>query len=141
MNLVVDANVLVGELLRNRGRKLIQNRQLKIYIAQKALSETYYELNRRLTIMNHQNKLTELTKQQLLDITNQLIESYIIPVLDSVYLTYETDAKKRISRDPNDWETVALALALPAAIWTEDYDFFGCGCAVWTTETLLLQII
>ena len=36
MNLVVDANVLVGELLRKRGRKLIQNRKINLYIAQKA---------------------------------------------------------------------------------------------------------
>ncbi|NEN88696.1 MAG: DNA-binding protein [Okeania sp. SIO3H1] len=56
------------------------------------------------------------------------------------YQSFEAEARKRIPRDPNDWETVALALALPAAIWTEDYDFFGCGCPTWTTQTLLLQI-
>lgn len=140
MNLVVDANVLVGELLRKRGRNLIQNRKFTLYIAQKALSETNYELNRRLTIMNNQGRLSELTKQQLLEITSEIIRSYTIPVLDSFYLRYETEAKKRIPRDPDDWETVALALALPAAIWTEDYDFFGCGCPTWTTQTLLLQL-
>lgn len=58
----------------------------------------------------------------------------------SFYPPLEAEARKRIPRDPNDWETVALALALPAAIWTEDYDFFGCGCPSWTTQTLLFQL-
>jgi hypothetical protein len=31
---------------------------------------------------------------------------------------------------------VALALALECGIWTADRDFFGCGVAVWTTDTL-----
>ena len=46
----------------------------------------------------------------------------------------------RLVIDTNILVTVALSLALPAAIWTEDYDFFGCGCPTWTTETLLLQV-
>ena len=33
-----------------------------------------------------------------------------------------------------------IPYSLPAAIWTEDYDFFGCGCPTWTTQTLLLQL-
>jgi predicted nucleic acid-binding protein len=28
----------------------------------------------------------------------------------------------------------ALALALNCPIWTEDMDFFGTGCAIWTTS-------
>jgi predicted nucleic acid-binding protein len=46
----------------------------------------------------------------------------------------------RIARDPNDWFTIALALALVAAIWTLDHDFFGCGIATWTTDTLLTHL-
>ena len=34
----------------------------------------------------------------------------------------------------------ALALALEAAIWTSDNDFFGCGIATWTTDTLLIHL-
>jgi len=50
----------------------------------------------------------------------------------------KAEAKKGISRDFNDWETVALAL--PDAIWTEDYDFFRCECPTWITQTILIQI-
>ena len=57
-----------------------------------------------------------------------------------IYAPYETVARKRIPRDPNDWFTVALALAVDAAIWTMDNDFLGCGIATWTTNTLLIHL-
>jgi predicted nucleic acid-binding protein len=140
MNLVVDANILVGELLRSRGRRLLQSSQLQLYIAQKALDETHYELRQRLSIMKNTGRLDESTEVELLAVATELIEIYLTPVLLSTYSDFETEARRRIPRDPNDWETVAVALALAADIWTEDRDFFGCGCAVWTTETLLLQV-
>ncbi|WP_373478514.1 PIN domain-containing protein, partial [Geminocystis sp.] len=28
-------------------------------------------------------------------------------------------------------------LSLSASIWTQDQDFFGCGIAIWTTDTLI----
>ena len=36
MRLVVDANILIAELIRVRGRKLIANPKLKLYMAEKA---------------------------------------------------------------------------------------------------------
>lgn len=36
--------------------------------------------------------------------------------------------------------TVAVALALGAAIWTQDCDFIGCGCPTWATETILAEL-
>ena len=69
-----------------------------------------------------------------------VIDNQMRLIPPSFYNYLETEARKRIPRDPDDWHTVALALALPAAIWTQDYDFFGCGCPTWTTETLLLQL-
>jgi predicted nucleic acid-binding protein len=69
-----------------------------------------------------------------------IINTQITLMPTSFYVPLETEARKRIPRDPNDWEIVALALVLPAAIWTEDYDFFGCGCPTWTAETLMLQL-
>jgi predicted nucleic acid-binding protein len=39
-------------------------------------------------------------------------------------------------RDTDDWQPVALALALDAGILTGDQDFRGCGCPTWTVETL-----
>lgn len=40
-----------------------------------------------------------------------------------------------MAADPS-WALVGCALALSAAIWTNDNDFLGTGVATWTTETL-----
>lgn len=39
MLLVVDANILVSELLRVRGRELIANSELSVYVAERAWDE------------------------------------------------------------------------------------------------------
>ena len=140
MKLVVDANVLVGELLRIRGRQLLQSPQIELYAAKSVLNETRYELRRRVAAMRNKGFLTEQTEGELFGLANRLIENYIELVEASSYSSLEAEARRRIPRDPDDWPTVAAALALPAAIWTQDYDFFGCGCPTWTTETLLLQL-
>lgn len=62
-------------------------------------------------------------------------------VFQDIYGLLETVARRRIPRDPNDWPTVALALALNAHIWTYNGDFLGCGVATWTTETLLAEVV
>lgn len=140
MRLVVDTNVLVAELLRKRGRNLIESPKLEIYLAEKMRDEVEYELQKRMAIMVRQTRLSEELGQKQLEAGLRLINSKIITVPKAFYSSLETEAKKRIPRDPNDWETVALSLAIGAAIWTEDYDFFGCGCPTWTTQTLLLQV-
>ncbi|MDJ0690039.1 MAG: PIN domain-containing protein [Xenococcaceae cyanobacterium MO_188.B32] len=69
-----------------------------------------------------------------------MAEAKVFVVPHEVYAAYETIARNRIPRDPNDWFTVALALTLEAAIWTSDNDFLGCGVATWTTDTLLTHL-
>ena len=54
-----------------------------------------------------------------------------------IYGEHETEAKRRLgSRDPDDWPILASALALGCPIWTEDTDFFGCGVATWTSNSV-----
>lgn len=40
MMLIVDTNILVGELLRERGQELIQNPALTLYATERILDET-----------------------------------------------------------------------------------------------------
>ena len=63
-------------------------------------------------------------------------ETWFALVPERLYLSFEPVARRRVPRDPRDWPTVALALALGAGIWTEDGDFLGCGLPTWTTATL-----
>lgn len=127
MRLVVDTNVLVAELLRKRGRDLIESPKLEIYLAEKIKDEVEYELQKRIAIIVSQTRLSEELAQKQLEVGLRLIDSKIITFPQAFSTSLETEARKRIPRDPNDWETIALSLALPAAIWTEDDDFFGCG--------------
>ncbi len=140
MRLVVDTNILVAELLKKRGRALILSQSLELFLAEKMKNEVQYELRKRISIIINKTNLTEELGQLQLEAALRLINRKIMTVPLSFYQSFEEEARKRIPRDPNDWETIALALALTAAIWTEDYDFFGCGCPTWTTQTLLLQL-
>lgn len=51
MRLVVDANILVAELIRVRGRKLIVRPELELHMAETAWDEATYELNKRIEKM------------------------------------------------------------------------------------------
>jgi len=58
-----------------------------------------------------------------------------------VYGEFETEARERLGqRDPEDWPTLASALAIGCPIWTEDTDFFGCGVATWTSSRVELLL-
>ena len=140
MRLVVDANILVGELIRVRGRELIGRSELELYMAEKAWDETTYELNKRIEKMIGRGVFSSSVGKNLLFDAIALAEARVAIVPHEVYSDYETVARKRIPRDPNDWFTVALALAIEAAIWTLDNDFLGCGIATWTTDTLLTHL-
>lgn len=140
MRLVVDANILVAELIRERGRKLIAHQKLELYMAEKAWDETTYELNKRIDKMIEKKVFSQSVGRDLLREAVTLAELKVSIIPHEIYSDYETIARNRIPRDPNDWFTVALALALDAAIWTMDNDFLGCGIGTWTTETLLIHL-
>ena len=136
MRLVVDANILVGELIRGRGRKLIARPELELYIAESAWEEACHELSKRIAAMVQKGVFSSQVGQDLLADAIALAEARVSLVPHEVYAAYETIARARIPRDPDDWPTAALALVLEAGIWTNDRDFLGCGLPTWTTETL-----
>ena len=67
MILIIDANILIGEILRQRGRELLRNPQLIIYASERVVEETNYEIQKRISRMITTGKLskeagTDLTK-------------------------------------------------------------------------------
>ncbi|MBW4621631.1 MAG: hypothetical protein KME17_19995 [Cyanosarcina radialis HA8281-LM2] len=76
----------------------------------------------------------------MLETALQAIATYVTPYSEASYVYLEDEAKERIPRDPDDWYTVALAIHLDLAIWTQDSDFFGCGCPTWTTDTIMAKL-
>ena len=140
MILIIDANILIAELLRQRGRELLRNPQLSIYASERVIDETNYEIQKRISRMITTGKLSQEAGSDLTQSASQPLGTCIINVPQIEYGYLEIEAKERIPRDPDDWHTVALAIHLDAAIWTQDNDFLGCGCPCWTTDTLISHL-
>jgi predicted nucleic acid-binding protein len=137
MNLVVDANVLIAEIRRNRGRWILWHSAPRFLMAQPALEEARHEFGRRLITLAERGLLAPDQVSALIDILEQLVAGRFTIVLPERYERLEVVARARIPGDPQDWPSVATALAVNAAIWTENRDFFGCGVATWRTAVLL----
>jgi predicted nucleic acid-binding protein len=134
---VVDASVLVAELLRRRGRELFAHPDLRCVVAEEQWAEAKHELAKRLAAIVGQGRLSAEQAQTLDETVHALIDNRVVEVIPRVlYEHWQETARRRVPRDPNDWAPVALALALDVGILTGDQDFLGCGCATWTVDTL-----
>ncbi len=140
MRLVVDAGTLVAEALRARGRLLLAHPDLDLVVAAAAWNETEHKLcEDTLHVVGH-GHLQEAAATHRLDEVLAMLLARIALVPPTIYADHLEQARRRIPRDPADAPTVALALAPDCGIWTGDHDFFGCGVAVWITETLQLHL-
>lgn len=139
MLLVVDASTLVGELLRERGRRLFASPYLDLYVPAWMWGETRHEVQRRLGIMVNRG-LPEPLADSFWQAAMRVKERSVIEVPEETYESLKGEALSRLPRDARDWPVVALALSLGADILTEDGDFLGCGVATWTVDTLIAQL-
>lgn len=141
MRLVVDTSVLVGELLRERGRKRLGDGRLELFLPEQIWSETQVELPRRIGAFVRRHKLDLEVGRELTALCLEAVEANLVVLDEAVYAALEDEARSRSLRDPNDWPVVASALALAAGVWTNDNDFLGTGIPTWTTETLQTWLI
>jgi len=105
-------------------------------MSEEAWSETRYELERRAAIIADRLSFSSTEQDALLTATFSALSSCVHVVPTEAYAPFKDAALGRIPQDPDDWSSVALALALDAGIWTEDRDFFGCGLATWRTPVV-----
>lgn len=140
LTLVVDASVLVGELLRRRGRDLLTHPELELHVTEAQWSETRHELGKRLEIIMARQGLPPAAVQPALEVALRVAAQAVVVAPDGVLASLEWLALGRIPADPQDWPTVALALALEVGIWTQDRDFFGCGLPTWSTAVLMDEL-
>ena len=138
MRLVVDANILVSELLRERGRRLVADERLELFIATKVLEEALHELEKRIGYIARRTDASVEQLATLLTLATAAASENLCVLEPDHYQAFEQEAQRRMPRDVDDWHSVALSL--DAAIWTQDKDFLGCGIATWTTVTLLRQL-
>ena len=82
-----------------------------------------------------------LAERRGLDASLLLAALSVMPVewqQPEVYEPARAEAERRMAgRDPDDWPTVALALALSLPIWSQDKDMEAAGVTVHTTGELL----
>lgn len=85
--------------------------------------------------------LPAIAKRRGLDAGLLLAALSVMPVEwlgPTVYEPHRQEAQRRMAqRDPDDWPTVALALARALPIWSQDKDFGVSGLIVVTTGELL----
>lgn len=141
MIVVADASVLVGELLRQRGRALLLRSDLRVVVAEEQWREAEHELRKRVGQLAEARQLTRRVSDELLAAALGVVEAGAVEVVPAnAYCDLEPVARSRVPRDPKDWPTVALALVLQVGILTGDKDFLGCGCPTWTVETLTQEL-
>lgn len=136
MRLVADTNVLVGDLLREAGRRRLADDRIELFLPEQMWAEAQVEIPRRVAAFARRHELAEARSTELLGSLLHAIEANVSVVDEAVYAGYEVEAKARSVRDIDDWPLVACALALDAAVWTHDADLFGTGVPTWTTPTL-----
>ena len=136
MLLVVDASVLVGDLLRVKGRQRLSDHRLDLFLPEHTLAEVHVELPRRIGAFATSVGLSTAERDALVVVCLDAVDNNLAIVVADVYSPFEDEALARSQRDPSDWPAVACALALDAGVWTNDNDFLGTGVPTWTTQTL-----
>ena len=136
MRLVVDTSVLVSELLRRSGRERLGDDRLELFLPEQMWAEARVELPRRIAAFVRRRGLDPTVGEELSRLCLDAVEANVVILDEAIYAAVEDEARARSLRDPADWPVVACALALSAAIWTNDNDFLGTGVATWTTQTL-----
>ena len=85
--------------------------------------------------------LPALAAKRGLDASLLLAALSVIPIDWQVPESYEPqreESERRMAgRDPEDWPTVALALARTLPIWSQDRDMQDAGVTLYTTGELL----
>ena len=130
--IILDANILIRAILGRKALRLLEaytSSGFRFLAPETAFAETRKHLPELLKT----RRAPTIDAESALEYLAQYVES-IEPV---VYASQEFEARLRLrGRDEDDWPVLAAALALNCPIWTEDMDFFGTGCSVWTTKSV-----
>jgi predicted nucleic acid-binding protein len=134
--LVLDANILIRAIFGKKVRSFLREYEehVEFYAPEYCVQEALAKIPE---IAAKRQEIPEFAELYLL----LLVRSVVLVLDSSFYNEFEAQARLRIAkRDPNDWPIVAAALLINAPIWTEDYDFFGCGIATWTSDRVEIYL-
>jgi len=126
---VADANVVLSALIGGRARLVFAaTTELRVVGAEAVARE----------VAEH---LPSLARRRGLNAQLVVAALSVIPIewLDeSDYASHREEAERRIAaRDPEDWQTVAVALARSIPIWSQDKDVQESGVRIYSTGELI----
>ena len=130
-SLVLDANILIRAVLGQRVRRVLESytETISFFVADSVYAEAEEHLA-TLIVKRGGDPVKALGSLRSM-------AALTVVVGQELYGDFEAEARRRLgARDPEDWPTLAAALALGCPIWTEDTDFFGCGVATWTSSSI-----
>jgi hypothetical protein len=82
---VVDASVLVAELLRRRGRELFAHPGLQCLVAEEQWEEARHELQKRVAAIIGQGRLSSEQGKRLLDAVHEFVQGDVIEVVPRTF--------------------------------------------------------
>lgn len=125
--LVLDANILIQAVLGRRVRGILEAYSDRVRFF--ATEAAFADAREYLPMLLRRRGIDVQAAMEVLDRIGAIVQ----PIEMEEYREFEQLARQRV-RDVDDWQVLALALALNAPVWTEDADFFGSGVATWTTD-------
>ena len=132
MKLAADANVLLAALIGGRARRVLGHPQVEEVLTTAA------------TLAEVQEYAGQLARKKRLPVDLVLLGAATLPVTTvprSSYFSSLPEARKRIAqRDPEDVETLALAIHFNLPVWSNDNDFEDAGVRWYTTAALLAYL-
>ena len=133
--LVLDANILIRAVFGQRVRQILE--AYEDVAGFYSPDVCFQNAGKYIPDLSERRGFDPAVGLSVLDQIGRIVE----PVDRSLYEDYENLARERVlTRDPDDWPIVAVALLLDFPIWTEDQDFFGSGVATWTTDRVELYL-
>ena len=134
-SLVLDANILIRAVFGRRVREiLVFYEEVASFCSPDVC---FHDARKYIPDLSERRGFDPAVGLSVLEEIGRMVE----PVDRSLYENFENLARERVlTRDPDDWPIVAVALLLDFPIWTEDQDFFGSGVATWTTDRVELYL-
>jgi predicted nucleic acid-binding protein len=132
VRLVADANVLLSAVLGGSAFRVLRHPRVEEVLATASALEEVHEY------------AAVLARKKRLPVDTVLTAVVTLPVViidRASYAASLTEARRRIGkRDPDDVETLALALHQGLAVWSNDDDFEDAGITWYTTAEILKRL-
>lgn len=132
MRLVADANVLLSAVLGGSAGRVLRHPGVDEVLATASAIDEVHEYA---AVLARKKRLPPDT------VLTAVVTLPVVVVDRATYAGSLKEAERRIGkRDPDDMETLALALRLGLPVWSNDDDFEVAGIAWYTTAEILKQL-